>query len=163
MKKWAWVGVGAFVVMGIMVAAMIWFVPEGTDSVQEALPGGMALEDFAVVKAGEFQDGDGSHQASGSVKLLQEGSNYYLRFEGYDATPGPDVYFYLTEQANARSTDAVEEGLKLLTPGGRDGGEATKRGKFNIPLPADFEPARWHGITVWCDDFNVIFGTAELA
>jgi hypothetical protein len=160
MKKWAWVG--AFAVIGILVAAMIWFVPEGTDSVQEPLPDGMEREDFGVVKSGEFQDGDGSHHASGSVKLLQEGAYYYLRFENYEATSGPDVYFYLTEQANARSTSDVESGMKLLTPGGRDGGEATKRGAFNIPLPADFDPSKWNGITLWCDDFNVVFGTAEL-
>lgn len=150
------------VVIGAIVAEM-WFAPAGTDNVNEPLPGGLHLADFTQHKTGEFMDGDAHHESNGTVRVLERDGAFWLRFEGYDATSGPDVYFYFTEKSNARSPANVESGLKLLTPGGRDGGEATKRGNFNIALPEGFDPNKWRGITAWCDDFNVVFGTAELA
>lgn len=163
MTKWTWIAVGLFAAVGVLVAAMIWFVPEGTDQVNEEFPQTPGGDGYSKLKSGTFQDGDSSHSVSGTVELWEDQNGFILRFENYEATSGPDVYFYLTEQANARSTSDVEGGMKLATPGGRDGGEATKRGNFNIPLPSDFDPSKWHGITVWCDDFNVVFGTAAIA
>lgn len=162
MNKWFLIGGAAAALVGLAIVANTWFVPEGTQTVDESFPEGMMMEDFTSVKSGAFKDGDSSHDASGTVSILQDKEGYFLRFENYQATSGPDVFFYLTEKAEARSTSDVESGLKILTPGGADGGEATKRGNFNIPLPADFNPDKWNGMTVWCDDFNVVFGTATL-
>ena len=157
-RKVAVAGVLVVLAIGAVVAYPI-FAPKPTTQVNEA-----AMAGAQTLAQGTFQGaGDGIHQASGRVLLQRDGGSYYLRFEDYEATSGPDVFFYLTSTADARTTQQVESGLRVLVPGGSDGGEATLRGSFNVPLPADFDPARYRGLAIWCDQFDTLFGSAALA
>ena len=150
--KWLLGGVALLAVGG---GAYWAFAPEGSTQVMEASPGGEA------VKRGTFRNGDDLHRVSGSVTLLQVDGRHVLRFEGYDATAGPDVFFYLTPDARADGVDAVEgRGLRAETTA--RGGQATLRGDFNVELPQDFDPAGYAGLAVWCEQFNVLFGHAAL-
>jgi hypothetical protein len=153
-RAWA-AGLVAVAVLGYVGFAYL--APHASTTVHEAAPDG------PVMKQGAFHDGEPGHHASGTVMVVQTADGYALRLEDYDATAGPDVFFFLTEQPGARSTADVERGLRVLVPGGADGGEATLRGDFNVPLPAGFDPARWQGLAAWCDGFNVLFGSAALA
>ena len=151
--KWALGVVGVLAVAGV---AYWLFAPEGSTHVSEATPGGEA------VKRGTLMDGAPGHHASGTVALLRVDERYVLRLEGYEATPGPDVFFYLTPAQGASTTEAVEgEGLRVDTPA--RGGQATLRGDFNLALPEGFDPSRYAGLAVWCEQYNVLFGHAALA
>lgn len=139
-------------------AAYPYLAPKASTQVdQAAMMGAMSLA------AGMWRDGEVGHHASGTVAIVEGPGGFSLRFEGYDATAGPDVYFFLTAKDQPRTTADVEGGLRVLVPGGADGGEATLRGNFNVPLPADFDPAAYRGIAAWCDQFNVLFGWSSLA
>lgn len=115
-----------------------------------------------ALKTGTFQGADRYHHVSGTVTLyrLDDGS-HLLRFEDYEATDGPDVYVYLTP-GGPEGSDVEGDGLKVLVPGGGEDGQATLRGNFSVPLPGDVDPDDWSGVAIWCEDFNVLFGGAEL-
>lgn len=150
------------VLAGLAVAGLLaypFLAPKASTAVQQPLPAGAG----APVKQGAFRDGAPGHHAEGMVKVLRGSEGWFLRFEGYDATAGPDVYFFLSRVAEPRTTQEVEGGVKLLVPGGDQDGEATLRGAFNVPLPAGFDPAAWSSVAVWCDNFDVLFGSAPLA
>jgi len=139
------------------------FAPKASTTVDQSLMMSSSSEPVAV-RSGTLSGADRFHNVEGTVTVFRDGGAYFLRFEDYDATSGPDVYFYLTPSANAGSASEVEnEGLRVLVPGGASGGQATLRGNFNVPLPADFDATMYNGLVVWCDRFNVEFGRAMLA
>lgn len=159
-------------VMGV-VAYQTWFAPVDAKTVDQDFPdlgtssqsGSHSDAQPTALRSGSFTGADDFHYASGTVDLYRAADGtYVLRFEDYDARSGPDVYLYLTKNAGDASTAAVEgDGLRILVPGGANGGQATLRGNFNVDLPAGTDALAYGGITIWCDDFNQFFGSAPLA
>lgn len=158
-KTWILLGLGLvfLVVVGVAVGNA-YFFPERATQVDEAAPKG-ATE----LKRGTFEGaGDGVHHVSGTIRVLRTESGHLLRFENYAQTQGPDVFVYLTTMERPEARTDVESGLRVLIDGGADEGESTKEGNFQQALPADFDPATYHALAIWCDRFNVLFGRAAL-
>jgi hypothetical protein len=151
-------GLAVLAVAAVVVYPIL--APKASTTVDQAMVPGAE-----VLARGTLQGaGDGVHHVSGSVLLLRDAQGQLLlRFEDYQATDGPDVFLHLTPGSNPRTTAQVEAGLRVPVPGGPDGGEATLRGNFHVPLPAGVDPAGFRGLAVWCDQFNVLFGNASLA
>ena len=151
--------------LGALVAAAVapLFLPEPSTFRDDPLPAMMA--GAAAVRSGTFTGSDDFHYAHGAVSLHQAADgSWLLRFEGYGARDGPDVYLYLTRLAGDSTRERVEgEGLRLAVPGGSEDGRATVRGSFNVPLPAGVDPMQYGGITIWCERFDHFFGHAPLA
>lgn len=147
--------IAAVVLAGLGYA---YLAPKGTTMVDDALPDG--AEPLA---SGAFSGADAAHRVSGIVTMYRAADgSHFLRFEDYDATDGPDVFFYLVPAGEGYDADGFDgRALKVLVAEGRNG-QATLRGSFNVPLPADLDPAAWGGVAAWCDRFNVLFGDAEL-
>lgn len=157
-KHWILVATGgAIAVIAGLVVGKMYFFPESSTRLNEAAP-----EEAQLLSTGSFS-GKTGHHVSGTVKILQSGDGFFLRFENYNQTQGPDVFVYLTREPNPTSTSQVEGGLRVLLDSGADGGESTKVGTFNQALPANFDPAMYRGVAIWCDQFNVLFGNAALA
>ena len=114
-------------------------------------------------KSGVCVDGDGPHTCEGNISVMEENGSYFLYFEDYDATDGPDVWFYMTVEGNEERTEKVEgEGLLIVTPQTEDG-RAEVEGTFSIPLPEDYDPDAWAGLTVWCEDYDLSMGSVSLS
>lgn len=143
-----------------LVLAFVFLAPEGTTTRDEA-----AIAGSTTLASGPYEGADSFHFGAGTVSLVRDTAGaHHLRFEGYAARSGPDVYFYLVRDAGAATTEAVEgAGLKVRVPGGAEDGQATVRGDFNVALPADFDPQAWTALVAWCDQYNARFGTAVLA
>ncbi|MDY6764321.1 MAG: DM13 domain-containing protein [Halobacteria archaeon] len=137
-----------------------YFLPEAATQVDEPQSGNSTMS-AELIKVGEFS-GKTGHHVSGTVKILKDDQGYYLRFEDYEQTQGPDVYVYLTPAEDPDTTSEIENGIKVLIDGGAEGGESTKVGNFNQRLPDNFDPNRYNGVAIWCDDFSVPFGAATL-
>ena len=151
---WALVAVAALVIAGV---GWYYFAPKPTSFLDEPAPA--AAETLA---SGSFQGADAAHDVAGSVTLLRDADGFVLRFEDYDATSGPDVYFYLTKEPGAYTTGAVEgDGIRI--PTGSATGQATLRGSFNVRVPDGVDATQYGGLSVWCDRFGVLFGSAPLA
>lgn len=151
--------VGAVALLALALVAYVYFAPKPSTRVEQAAIAGEALF------SGAFADGLPGHHVSGTVKLVRASDgSASLRFEDYEATAGPDVYFFLTPKARADTAADVEgAGVRLAVPGGSSDGQATLRGDFNVPLAASIDLDAYRGITVWCQRYDAFFGYAELA
>ncbi len=106
----------------------------------------------AVMLSGAFVGvGDGIHDAQGHALVvpLEEGQNL-LRLEDFRSTNGPDLYVYLASDTSA--SDYVSLGrLKA------------NNGNQNYDIPAGTDLAKYDTVLIWCKQFSVLFGSAELA
>ncbi|MBI2006386.1 MAG: DM13 domain-containing protein [Nitrosopumilales archaeon] len=106
----------------------------------------------AVSLSGSFVGvGDGIHDAKGNVLVVPlENSQQILRLEDFSSTNGPDLYVYLASDASA--SDYVSLGqLKA------------NNGNQNYDIPEGTDLAKYDTVLIWCKQFSVLFGSAELA
>ncbi|CAM03773.1 electron transfer DM13 [Saccharopolyspora erythraea NRRL 2338] len=99
------------------------------------------------------------HKTTGTARVLSlpDGTRL-LRLENLATSDGPDLHVWLTDQTAGGTWGKYDDG-RHVTLGPLKG----THGNQNYPLPPD---ADLHGLTsvvVWCDRFNVAFGSAPLA
>jgi hypothetical protein len=105
-----------------------------------------------ALRTGSFVGvGDGIHNAEGIAKVipLQDGSNI-LRLENLQVTNGPDLYVYLATDKSA--SDFVSLG-KLKA----------NNGNQNYNIPSEIDLTKYDTVIIWCRQFSVLFGSADLA
>ncbi|TQM61672.1 DM13 domain-containing protein [Humibacillus xanthopallidus] len=109
-----------------------------------------------VLSEGRFIDAE--HATSGTARIVQlaDGSRY-LRLEGFSTSDGPDVDVWLTDQPAGgdwhRYDDRFHVSLGDLK--GTDGNQ-------NYAIPGDVDLSRLRSVAIWCDRFDVAFGTAPI-
>lgn len=102
-------------------------------------------------KSGKFMGaGDGIHNAEGVAKIitLQDG-NKVLRLENLKSTNGPDLYVYI----------AIDKGASDFVDLGRLKGNIGNQ-NYNIPQGTDLN--KYNTVLIWCKQFSVLFGSANL-
>ena len=170
MNKWIWIGAAAVLAIGLVLAAPKFLPKDEVVLNQDAPPGSMDSMDgmddgqptITVERSGTWKDGDSRHAASGTIDLVDVDGKPYLRFTDFKMTSGPDVYLYLTESATPRSTSDVEgDGVRInvVTDEDKDA-RLNERGTFFVALDVP-DLDRYQGVAAWCDDFNVLFGSAS--
>lgn len=94
--------------------------------------------------------GDGIHNAEGFARVVYvEGGSDVLRLENLMVTNGPDLYVYLATDKEA--SDFVSLGrLKA------------NNGNQNYDIPEGTDLSKYDTVLVWCKQFSVLFGSAEL-
>ena len=105
-----------------------------------------------VLLSGSFVGvGDGIHDAKGNALVVPlENSQQILRLEDFSSTNGPDLYVYLASDTGA--SDYVSLGrLKA------------NNGNQNYDIPEGTDLAKYDTVLIWCKQFSVLFGSAELA
>jgi hypothetical protein len=102
---------------------------------------------------------DGEHATSGRARVLElpDGS-VHLRLEDFSTSDGPDVHVWLTDQpAGGHDWGRYDDGrhvpLGLLK--GTDGNQ-----NYRLPDGSDLDGLT--SVVIWCDRFNVAFGSAAL-
>ena len=110
-----------------------------------------------ALASGAFVDGE--HATSGTASILQlpDGSRY-VRLENFSTSDGPDVQVWLTDKAAGGSDWGKYDDGVLLSLGEL---KATD-GNQNYPIPADANLNAFTSVVIWCDRFNVAFGTAPV-
>jgi Electron transfer DM13 len=94
--------------------------------------------------------GDGIHNAAGTAKVVALGDgSKILRLENFRSTNGPNVHVYLS--TDKRPSDYVDLGKIKANNGNQN---------YNIPNGTDLNKDRF--VLIWCKDFSVLFGSAEL-
>ncbi|GHB62235.1 DM13 domain-containing protein [Persicitalea jodogahamensis] len=99
-----------------------------------------------LVSQGTFKNG--VHPTSGTAKLYQKDGKYTLVFNSFTTDPGPDLRIYLAEDTQARNFIQLAE-LK-------------NTGNFFLTLPDDAKVNDRKQVLIWCKQFAVLFGSAEL-
>jgi hypothetical protein len=105
-----------------------------------------------VVKQGTWQGADDFHRASGFAKILTDGQGrYLLRLEEFSVTNGPDIRFFLSEDASVGAGDLDLGPVPATT------------GSYNVPIPQGTDLAGVNYVVVHCVPFSVPFGSAHLS
>jgi hypothetical protein len=110
-----------------------------------------------VLATGSFIDGEHATTGTAGVLQLQDGSRY-VRLEGFSTSDGPDVQVWITDQqAGGDDWGKYDDGryVELGALKGTDGNQ-------NYAVPADADLAGLTSVVIWCDRFNVAFGSAAV-
>ena len=90
---------------------------------------------------------DGAHPTSGKAAVNSDKTE--LIFTNFKTDNGPKLLVYLTTDTNA--TEYIDLGdLKGIS------------GDFTYSIPANTDLSKYKLVNIWCVDFSVSFGTAEL-
>jgi hypothetical protein len=110
-----------------------------------------ATSAVSTIRTGSFIGaGDGFHNAEGLAKVIQLGDgSSILRLENFKSTNGPNVHLYLSTDKAA--SNFIDLGRLKANNGNQN---------YNIPLGADLN--KYNMALIWCKDFSVLFGSAQL-
>ncbi len=90
-----------------------------------------------------------AHQTRGIATIDQEKTT--LTLTNFKTDSGPDLNIYLTSSLSAISSDFIDLGnIKGV------------KGNYNYDLPDNLDYTQYKFVIVWCVDFDVNFGYAEL-
>jgi hypothetical protein len=113
---------------------------------------GMAAPAPQLNLTGVFRGADEFHFGRGTAQIIEtEPGKYTVRLEDFAVRNGPDLYVYLSPDANGYAPDAVNLGrLKA------------DRGAFNYEVPDGTDVSRVKSVVIWCRQFSVLFAWASL-
>jgi len=99
------------------------------------------------------------HDTSGTARVLElpDGSRV-LRIEGFSTSDGPDVHVWLSDATAGGDWNKYDDGRFVAL-----GEIKATDGNHNYVIPADADLAGLQSAVIWCDRFNVAFGSAALA
>jgi Electron transfer DM13 len=90
-----------------------------------------------------------SHPTSGTVKLSKDAAGKkFLVFENFKTDAGPDLRIYLSDDLKA--TNYTEITNKVAS------------GTFQVPVDAAVNTDTKRKVLIWCKQFTVLFGSADL-
>ncbi len=105
--------------------------------------------EIVTVTTGSFVS-NSRYTTVGTGLTITDGTQTFLRFEGFETSNGPDLVVYL------RNSDDPDDYIDL----GRLSGNI---GDQNYELPAGIDLDRYDFVDIWCDRFSVSFGNAQLS
>ncbi len=110
-----------------------------------------------MLASGTFVDGE--HATSGTATILQlpDGSRF-VRLEGFSTSDGPDVDVWVTDQQAGGDDWGKYDDGRYVSLGDLKGTD----GNQNYPIPADADLSGLTSVVIWCDRFNVAFGSAAV-
>lgn len=110
-----------------------------------------AIASVSTIRTGSFVGaGDGFHNAEGIAKVipLKDGQSI-IRLENFKSTNGPNVHLYLA--TDKTPSNFIDLGRLKANNGNQN---------YNIPVGTDL--AKYNIALIWCKDFSVLFGSAQL-
>jgi hypothetical protein len=91
-----------------------------------------------------------AHPASGTVRIVQSADETILRYEDYKTINGPDLKVYLAKDLEAK--EYVDLGFIKGT-----------EGNINYTVPQGIDISQYRYALTWCEDFSVLFNSADLS
>jgi hypothetical protein len=110
-----------------------------------------------TLASGKFEDGE--HDTSGKVEVLQlADGRRFVRFEDLASSDGPDLHVWITDRRSGGSWGSYDDGRYLKL-----GELKATHGNQNYEIPASAHLEGLRSVVIWCDRFNVAFGTAPVS
>lgn len=94
--------------------------------------------------------GTSGHEASGSVRIIDDDTDAYIRYENFKTINGPDIYVYLAKDLDAK--EYVNLGKVKAT-----------EGNINYKIPTGINTENYKYVMVWCKAFGVLFNYADIS
>jgi hypothetical protein len=106
-----------------------------------------------IERTGTFAGADEFHFGEGTARLIETSTGTFtVRLEDFAVRNGPDLYVYLSRDADGYADGAIELGrLKA------------DRGNQNYEVPAGTNLSNVESVVIWCKQFSVLFATATLS
>ena len=99
---------------------------------------------------GEFEGTDEFHFGRGTASVIEiEPGRYHLRLDDFSVRNGPDLFVYLSTDAEDYARDALELGKLKATDG-----------SFGYDVPAGTDIDRFRSAIIWCKQFSHLFAVA---
>ena len=109
-------------------------------------------ETLATLASGEWQGADDFHFSSGGARLVEAADgSLTLTLEDFSVQNGPDLFVYVSPDANGWTESAVNLGALKATDG-----------TFSYEIPPEVRADDIASAVVWCKAFGVLFATASL-
>lgn len=109
-----------------------------------------------VARSGHFVTVDQSHATTGNARIVEEDGQRYIEFDGdFDTARGPAVQVVLYNQDTAPVN--LAEGDYAYV-----GDLESFSGAQRYRIPADLDVATYESVVIWCEQFNVTFGYADI-
>ena len=89
------------------------------------------------------------HTVSGTVALYDTGSEKIILLDPFSSQNGPDLKVYLSKDQNASSY--ISLGILKSTTG-----------KQSYAIPGNPDVTDYNYVMIWCEQFSVVFGRAEI-
>jgi uncharacterized protein (UPF0333 family) len=139
------IGVGYYLLSPLFINVKIDEAPPVSNSQSAVLP----LASEAENKTSQII-GTSGHPASGSLRIVSDGTDTYIRYENFKTINGPDIYVYLANDLEAK--DFVSLGRVKAT-----------EGNVNYKIPDDIRVSEYKYVMVWCKAFGVLFNYADIS
>lgn len=107
-----------------------------------------AISTGTVLAQGSLS-GNMNYKVSGLAKVIEDNGVKSLRLENFSSNNGPDLKVYLAKDANAGSF------INL-------GNLKSTSGNQNYALTGSINISEYKYILIWCQQFGVLFGSAQL-
>ena len=156
MRRILWIGGPLVLVIGLVVAWYLFSPLLFDDVVDEQL---VEVGAEQILSTGSFSGVDAWHQGSGTARLVQLATgDIEIQFENFSVTNGPDLEVWLSNHEFPRENGDVSGGewIDLGRLSGNVGNQA-------YTLPADADLSKVKSVTIWCEQFGVLFASAPLA
>ncbi|GAA1533256.1 DM13 domain-containing protein [Nocardioides humi] len=183
-KRAIWLTIGGVLVVVLMAGLAIfqpWLlfvdkeVDEGDDAgaVVGTASGGLtdtavpsadgAGETRVVLASAEFIDAEHGTTGTAVIYRRSDGSRS-LRIEDLDTSNGPDLHVWLTDRPSGGDCDGCRGSWGIYDDGAyvELGALKGNQGSQNYEIPDDADLAPMRSVVIWCDRFNVAFGTAAI-
>ena len=136
----------------------------GEESTTRAEPGELEESqlDAATAPVVELASGPFSaaeHATDGRARVIElsDGSRF-LRLEDLATSDGPDLQMWITDQPSGGSWGSYDDGRYVPL-----GELKANNGNQNYEIPADVDLRGMQSVVIWCDRFNVAFGSAPIS
>jgi hypothetical protein len=110
-----------------------------------------------VLAEGTFVSQEHDTSGTARVLLLEDGSRI-LRLEGFSTSDGPDVHVWLSTATAGGDWSKYDDDRYVAL-----GEIKATDGNHNYVIPPEADLAGLRSAVIWCDRFNVAFGSAALA
>lgn len=119
-------------------------------------PSSSAPPQDMVLAMGDFEDAEHSTTGTAAVLVLADGRRY-VRIENLATSDGPDLHVWLTDQPSGGDWSSYDDSRYV-----RLGELKANNGNQNYRIPDDTRLDGLRSVVIWCDRFNVAFGTAPV-
>lgn len=143
----------------IMLTAVIAPVAQTID-IADALASKPGITQTATAKSvlasGQFVTVDQSHATTGTARIVEKDGQRFLEFDAaFDTARGPAVQVVL-HKANSVPVSLAESDYVYV------GDLQSFEGAQRYAIPADINIEDYESIAIWCQEFNVTFGYADI-
>ncbi|HHP7230306.1 MAG TPA: DM13 domain-containing protein [Xenococcaceae cyanobacterium] len=109
-----------------------------------------------VIASGNFVTVEQDHPTTGQATIIEENGQRYLEFDSdFTTAQGPAVKVVL-HRSNSVPVNLQEADYITIAP------LQSFDGQQRYPLPADLNLDEYQSVAIWCEQFNVTFGYADL-